>query len=76
MIKIDIKKFLKEHIVTITIQHFFRSRIWFGWWWTSICNIHMNHDKTCHLCRDGWWYRSDYCRHTIVKIIYKRQVSS
>lgn len=58
MIKIDWKKFVREHIITIQSNAFIREREWFGWWWASYCSAHQIYDKHCLQCNGGTWSRN------------------
>ena len=51
MLKVDIKKWIQS-------STFVRERIWFGYWWASICSAHQLYDEDCDLCNAGHWHRT------------------
>lgn len=62
--------FFREHGMRIEpvsrrdkITTFLRRRIWFGFWWGSICSIHGDgYRHSCRMCRAGLWQFWTGCR--------------
>ena len=49
------------------MKKWIRDRVWFGWYWASMCSLHSigNYQASCRRCRRGQWGR-DRSYRTIV----------
>ena len=59
MIKIEFRKWYRDSAIFRIYASFTKDRVWFGYWWASICSAHGDgYNHTCSRCRAGSWTRT------------------
>jgi len=59
LIKIEVKKWYRDSALYKLLCIYFKDRVWFGYWWASICSAHGDgYNHTCERCRAGSWTRT------------------
>lgn len=63
MIRIDIKRWYSDTALYRLLCSFFKDRVWFGYWWASVCSQHGDgYNHNCDRCKTGAWTRT---KHTL-----------
>lgn len=59
MVRVEFRRWFFDTKLYHHTVSFFKNRVWFGWWWASVCSAHGDgFDGHCGMCTSGAWTRT------------------